>query len=194
MAEDEVENYMNALTPFMAPVVDQLSIRVVVDSHYERFLPKENHPNVKIEHVGGIPRRQMTTLAGEWGLALHLDSASRGTKAQYLLDFGYTPEILNRNFSLLDIDPGVVDQNVNRGDERLSKCPEAFHLSVHGDVALDGMTPAFVFLLERKQLGCFGFVPIGSNDGVAIGEEILGLIETDASVGTGDEYNHRLGS
>ena len=106
MAQDEVENYMNTPTPFMAPVVDQLSIRVVVDSHYERFLPKEYHPNVKIEHVGGIPGRQMTTLAGEWGLALHLNSASRGTKAQYLLDFGYTPEILNRNFSLLDIDPG----------------------------------------------------------------------------------------
>ena len=99
---------MNTPTPFMAPVVDQLSIRVVVDSHYERFLPKEYHPNVKIEHVGGIPGRQMTTLAGEWGLALHLESASEGAKAQYLLAFGYTPEILNRNFSLLDIDPALL--------------------------------------------------------------------------------------
>jgi hypothetical protein len=25
--------------------------------------------------------------------------------AQYLLDFGYTPEVLLRNFSLLDIEP-----------------------------------------------------------------------------------------
>lgn len=100
---------MNTQTPFAAPVVDQLSIRVVVDSHYERFLPKEHHSNVNIEHVGGIPGRQMTTLAGEWGLALHLESASEGTKAQYLLDFGYTPEILNRNFSLLDIDPALLN-------------------------------------------------------------------------------------
>ncbi len=96
-------------TPFAAPVVDHLSVRVVVDSHYERFLPRETHRHVKIAHVGGIPGRQMTTLAGEWGLALHLESRASGKNAQYLLDFGYTPEILNRNFSLLDIDPGKLD-------------------------------------------------------------------------------------
>ena len=91
--------------PFTAPVVDRLSIRVVVDSHYERFLPKTTHKSVAIEHVGAIPGRPMSTLAGEWGLSLHLESDKAGAKAQYLLDFGYTPEILNRNFSLLDLDP-----------------------------------------------------------------------------------------
>ncbi len=95
-----------AQTPFAAPVVDHLSIRVVVDSHYDYFLPKATHRFVNIEHVGIIAERQMTILAGEWGLSLHLESAAAGVKAQYLLDFGYTPEILNRNFSLLDIDPG----------------------------------------------------------------------------------------
>jgi 7,8-dihydropterin-6-yl-methyl-4-(beta-D-ribofuranosyl)aminobenzene 5'-phosphate synthase len=92
-------------TPFVAPVVDHLTVRVVVDSRYDRFLPKAEHPFVKIEHIGGIPGRQMTTLAGEWGLSLHLESRAAGAASQYLLDFGYTPEILNRNFSLLDIDP-----------------------------------------------------------------------------------------
>jgi 7,8-dihydropterin-6-yl-methyl-4-(beta-D-ribofuranosyl)aminobenzene 5'-phosphate synthase len=95
-----------AQTPFAAPVVDHLSIRVVVDSHYDYFLPKATHRFVNIEHVGIIAERQMTILAGEWGLSLHLESAAAGAKAQYLMDFGYTPEILNRNFSLLDIDPG----------------------------------------------------------------------------------------
>ena len=99
----------NALTPFAAPVVDRLAVRVVVDSFYERFLPKAVHPAVAIEHVGQIPGRQMTTLAGEWGLSLHLESAAAGAKAQYLLDFGYTPEVLNRNFDLLDIDAGGLD-------------------------------------------------------------------------------------
>jgi 7,8-dihydropterin-6-yl-methyl-4-(beta-D-ribofuranosyl)aminobenzene 5'-phosphate synthase len=92
-------------TPFAAPVVDRLSVRVVVDSRYERFLPKATHANCAIEHVGAIPRRPMTTLAGEWGLSLHLESEAAGAKAQYLLDFGYTPEILIRNLALLDIDP-----------------------------------------------------------------------------------------
>lgn len=96
-------------TPFKAPVVERLAIRVVVDSHYERFLPRAEHDHVWIEHVGGIPGRPMSTLAGEWGLALHLESRADGAKAEFMLDFGYTPEILNRNVSLLDIDPARLD-------------------------------------------------------------------------------------
>ena len=99
----------NAQVPFVPPVVDRLSVRVVVDSHYERFLPKATHPVVAIEHVGEIPGRQMTTLAGEWGLSLHLESVRDGANSQYLLDFGFTPEILNRNFGLLDIEAGKID-------------------------------------------------------------------------------------
>ena len=94
---------------FTPPIVDRLSVRVVVDSHYERFLPKATHPFVAIEHVSEIPGRQMTTLAGEWGLSLHLESERAGAKAQYLLDFGYTSEIVNRNVSLLDVDPAKLD-------------------------------------------------------------------------------------
>ena len=96
-------------TPFVAPLVDRLSVRIVVDSRYERFLPKATHPLVAIEHVGALPGRQMTTLAGEWGLSLHLESERAGATAQYLLDFGYTPDILNRNFALLDIDATKLD-------------------------------------------------------------------------------------
>ena len=98
-----------ARMPFTPPMVDRLSVRVVVDSHYERFLPKATHPVVAIEHVGEIPGRQMTTLAGEWGLSLHLESERESAKAQYLLDFGFTPEILNRNFDLLDIEAAKID-------------------------------------------------------------------------------------
>lgn len=99
----------NALMSFTPPVVDRLSVRVVVDSHYERFLPKATHPVLAIEHVGAIPGRPMTTLAGEWGLSLHLESERAGATAQYLLDFGFTPEILNRNVGLLDIEPAKLD-------------------------------------------------------------------------------------
>ena len=95
--------------PFAAPIVDKLSVRVVVDSAYERFLPKCEHPTAGIEHVGRIPGRNMTTFAAEWGLSLHLASEKDGDKAEFLLDFGYTPEILNRNFDLLDIDPGKLN-------------------------------------------------------------------------------------
>ena len=54
---------------------------------------------VTIEHVGRIRSNLNSTLAGEWGLSLHLEVAASGRRGQYLLDFGYTPEILVRNFT-----------------------------------------------------------------------------------------------
>jgi 7,8-dihydropterin-6-yl-methyl-4-(beta-D-ribofuranosyl)aminobenzene 5'-phosphate synthase len=96
---------MKSVEPFKAPVVDSLSVRVVVDSVYDQFMPKATHPLVTIEHVGRIRSHLNSTLAGEWGLSLHLESRSAGETRQYLLDFGYTPEILVRNFTLLGIEP-----------------------------------------------------------------------------------------
>ena len=95
--------------PFAAPTVDRLSVRVVVDSAYDLFAPNRGHPHVTIEHFKRLPGRQMTTLACEWGLSLHLASERAGATAQHILDFGYTPQIINRNFDLLDIDPGRID-------------------------------------------------------------------------------------
>jgi 7,8-dihydropterin-6-yl-methyl-4-(beta-D-ribofuranosyl)aminobenzene 5'-phosphate synthase len=92
-----------ASPPFTAPLVDRLSVRLVVDSFFDLFMPKANHPHVAIEHVSRIPGRETSTLAGEWGLSLHLESEKAGERHQYLLDFGFTPEILNRNFDLLGI-------------------------------------------------------------------------------------------
>jgi 7,8-dihydropterin-6-yl-methyl-4-(beta-D-ribofuranosyl)aminobenzene 5'-phosphate synthase len=94
---------------FQPPVVDALSVRVVVDSRYERFLPKASHPLMQVEHIGRIRGRPDMTLAAEWGLSLHLASEQEGRKAQYVLDFGYTPEIINRNFELLGIDPAAIN-------------------------------------------------------------------------------------
>jgi len=51
----------------------------------------------------------MTSLAFEWGLSLRLESHCAGAKAQDMLDFGYTPEIVLRNADLLDIDPAKID-------------------------------------------------------------------------------------
>ncbi|MBO33036.1 MAG: MBL fold metallo-hydrolase [Rhodospirillaceae bacterium] len=107
--EEKMPTDIKTQIPFTASVVDEVSIRVVVDSFYERFLPAGDHPHVIIEHVGRVPGRHMTTLAGEWGLSLHLASAANGARAQYLLDFGYTPEIVSRNFDLLAIDPASLD-------------------------------------------------------------------------------------
>src|SRR5260221_434051 len=91
--------------PFPPPPVESLSVRVVVDSCFDQFMPKQTHSQVTIGHVSRIPGREMTTLAGEWGLSLHLESRGRGSAGQYLLDIGYLPEILLRNFDFLGIAP-----------------------------------------------------------------------------------------
>lgn len=91
--------------PFAPPLVESLSVRVVVDSVFDQFMPKATHPFCRIEHVSRFRDNLNLTLAGEWGLSLHLESKSSGESGQYLLDFGYTPEILLRNFALLGIEP-----------------------------------------------------------------------------------------
>jgi|SRR5580700_1188258 7,8-dihydropterin-6-yl-methyl-4-(beta-D-ribofuranosyl)aminobenzene 5'-phosphate synthase len=95
--------------PFRPPTVESLSVRVVVDSFFDQFMPKQTHPQVAVEHISRIPGREMMTIAGEWGLSLHLESHGSGSAGQYLLDFGYTPEILLRNFDLLGIVPERLD-------------------------------------------------------------------------------------
>src|ERR1700726_2623079 len=96
---------MRSSEPFKAPVVESLSVRVVVDSVFDQFMPKATHPMVAIEHVGRIRSNLNSTLAGEWGLSLHLESRNANETVQYLLDFGYTSEVLLRNFGLLGIEP-----------------------------------------------------------------------------------------
>src|SRR5258708_31392380 len=100
---------LTAATPFQAPTVKSLSVRLVVDSYHDIFMPKAEPPHVRIEHVGRMPGREKETFACEWGLSLHLESEAAGGRGQYLLDFGFTPEVLNRNFDLLGIEPEKLD-------------------------------------------------------------------------------------
>jgi 7,8-dihydropterin-6-yl-methyl-4-(beta-D-ribofuranosyl)aminobenzene 5'-phosphate synthase len=101
---------LTAAQPFQAPTVKSLSVRLIVDSYFDQFMPKAEHPYCRIEHVSRIRgREQEATLAGEWGLSLHLENESKAGKSQYLLDFGYTPEILLRNFDLLGIEAEKLD-------------------------------------------------------------------------------------
>jgi 7,8-dihydropterin-6-yl-methyl-4-(beta-D-ribofuranosyl)aminobenzene 5'-phosphate synthase len=94
---------------FNPPIVDSLAVRVVVDSVFDQFMPKATHPLVTIEHVSRFRGRENLTLAGEWGLSLHLEARRDGVASQYLLDFGYTPEILLRNADLLGIEVGELN-------------------------------------------------------------------------------------
>lgn len=93
-----------------APVVDRLVIQVVVDGAHDIFISGEQVPGIKVERVrtqgGPLARR---TLQSEWGLALHLTSQKGDETRRFLLDFAYTPDVLNNNLDLLGVDVAVVD-------------------------------------------------------------------------------------
>ncbi|HEY2754976.1 MAG TPA: MBL fold metallo-hydrolase, partial [Pseudolabrys sp.] len=46
---------------------------------------------------------------GEWGLAMHAQSFRGGEERNVMIDFGFTPEVLNNNMAILKVDPGTFD-------------------------------------------------------------------------------------
>ena len=95
-----------SITP---PVVDQLKVRVLLDTTHDIFISGEPHPMVGIERTRVIVNPRHTTLVGEWGLSLHLESLKGAETHRYVLDFGYTPEALTGNVELLKVDPAQLD-------------------------------------------------------------------------------------
>jgi 7,8-dihydropterin-6-yl-methyl-4-(beta-D-ribofuranosyl)aminobenzene 5'-phosphate synthase len=93
-----------------APVVDQLQIAVVVDGAHDIFISGAQVPGVKVEQTRILSgRRYDRTLLSEWGLALYLQSQKEKETKRYMLDFGYTADVLANNIELLGIDVGTID-------------------------------------------------------------------------------------
>ncbi len=95
------------------PEVDKLAVRIVTDNMVIQFVPNETRGGLTIERrTGGNtspdhPPR--AALNAEWGLAMHTESQANGATRHVLIDFGYTPEVLNNNLSILKIDPSLFD-------------------------------------------------------------------------------------
>ena len=87
------------------PVVDTLTVRVLVDSSYDT--PKVPASTVvKVRRAGlASPANFRKTLHNEWGLALALESRIGVDARNFLLDFGYTPEALMGNMETIGVDP-----------------------------------------------------------------------------------------
>jgi len=92
------------------PEVDSLSIQVVTDGQHNIFISGAQAPGIRVARVRGFSGdRQGRALRSEWGLSLHLTSSMAGTARRFLLDFGWTPEVLNNNLELLGVDVAALD-------------------------------------------------------------------------------------
>jgi 7,8-dihydropterin-6-yl-methyl-4-(beta-D-ribofuranosyl)aminobenzene 5'-phosphate synthase len=94
------------------PEVDRLAVRIVTDNIVIQFVPNEKRNGLTIERRGGNTapdRPPRAALNGEWGLSMHAESRAGGETRHVMVDFGYTPEVLNNNLSILRIDPATFD-------------------------------------------------------------------------------------
>lgn len=99
-----------AASVITVPTVDRLAVRVVVDSVYDMFCGAHPVGGVQVERTKVAPGPDYkTTLSNQWGLSLHLESAKDGETRNILLDFGYSPDVLDGNLELLKIDAGKLD-------------------------------------------------------------------------------------
>lgn len=97
-----------AAATMQAPVVDKLSIRVLVDSSFDLFFRPGTINGVKVERP---PRSTdyRKTFHNEWGLSLWLESVKGGDPRNVLLDYGYTSQVLFNNLELTGVDPRKLD-------------------------------------------------------------------------------------
>ncbi|MHB8269671.1 MBL fold metallo-hydrolase, partial [Bradyrhizobium sp.] len=89
------------------PTIDKLSVRVLVDSASDLFFKPQEANGVKTEP--GRSSDSKRPLHSEWGLSLLLEPQRGAEKRTFLLDYGWTPEVINGNMELLKVDPSKID-------------------------------------------------------------------------------------
>ena len=91
------------------PVIDTLTLQVLLDGAHDIFIPGGGTPDIAVERVRSPASFNGRTLQSEWGLSLHLTSTRKAETKRFLLDFGFTGEALNSNIDLLKPDLAAID-------------------------------------------------------------------------------------
>jgi 7,8-dihydropterin-6-yl-methyl-4-(beta-D-ribofuranosyl)aminobenzene 5'-phosphate synthase len=94
------------------PEVDRLAVRIVTDNLTQLFVPEETRDGLAIERrvphsYPDQPPRHI--LNAEWGLSIHAQSFAGDEERNVLVDFGFTPEVLNNNMAVIGVDPSTFD-------------------------------------------------------------------------------------
>jgi 7,8-dihydropterin-6-yl-methyl-4-(beta-D-ribofuranosyl)aminobenzene 5'-phosphate synthase len=97
-----------AAAPIDPPVVDKLTVRVIVDLTHNIFLRPAAFNGMLLVPP---PRAKDYTreLHSQWGLSLLLESVKAGETRTLMLDYAYTPDALLNNIELLSVDPKKID-------------------------------------------------------------------------------------
>jgi 7,8-dihydropterin-6-yl-methyl-4-(beta-D-ribofuranosyl)aminobenzene 5'-phosphate synthase len=93
--------------PIEIPVIDKLGIRVLVDNTTDIFFKPQEVNGVRAEP--GRSASLQRPLHSEFGLSLLLEPQRGDLKRTLMLDYGWTPEVVNGNLELLKIDPSKID-------------------------------------------------------------------------------------
>lgn len=94
--------------PIEVPVVDKLSVRVLVDLTHNIFLRPTTFKGMTVTPA---PRAKDYTreLHTQWGLSYFLDSVKGGETRAFMLDYAYTPAALLNNMEIIGVEPKTLD-------------------------------------------------------------------------------------
>lgn len=93
-----------------APVVDKLTMRVLIDSNHDQFLRPVQVNGVSHQPPGGGRGRDYRkVLHNQWGLSLFLESQRSSELRTIMLDFGYSPDALINNIEITGVDPSKAE-------------------------------------------------------------------------------------
>lgn len=91
------------------PVIDKLTMRVLVDSSHDVFLRPVQVNGVTHQPTGLLRGKDLPrVLHNQWGLSLFLESQRATEQRAIVLDFGYSPEALINNIEITRVDPSKV--------------------------------------------------------------------------------------
>lgn len=94
------------------PTLDRVAVRIVTEDYQFAVAPSRKQNGLVIENFGwGLKtdRPPGKTLVSEFGLSMHVETYKGDQTRQVLMDFGFTPEALNNNLTLLGIEARNLD-------------------------------------------------------------------------------------
>jgi 7,8-dihydropterin-6-yl-methyl-4-(beta-D-ribofuranosyl)aminobenzene 5'-phosphate synthase len=133
------------------PVVDELTLHVVVDAATAASGKRIEKPDLIVERESDRPSDEILprrSLVAEYGLSLFAVSRRGRETRHVLVDFGYTPETLLNNISILGIDAGSIDALV------LSHGHFDHFGGMHGLLATQRLRPGVPLFVGGEEIFC----------------------------------------